>query len=95
MTAITWVSAANGREAEVPTLPFFCDSLFAEEQSDVGGHRFLSVLNLHPLSTTQAIVEHTLGQAQPEDYRKFERHGLLVAKQGDQQPDGKRVFNRI
>ena len=32
--AITWVSAANGREAEVPTLPFSYDRLFADAQPE-------------------------------------------------------------
>ena len=87
---ITWVSAADGKVAEIRLY----DRLFTEEQPDAGGRDFLAALNPHSLQTVQAMVEPTLATARPEDHFQFERYGYFVADQHDHRPGEKLVFNR-
>jgi len=87
---ITWVSAADGQNAEVRLY----ERLFTEEQPDAGGRDFLQALNPASLRVVQAVVEPGLGAAQPEAHYQFERHGYFVADRRDHQSGGKLVFNR-
>ncbi|MBK0392608.1 glutamine--tRNA ligase/YqeY domain fusion protein [Ramlibacter algicola] len=88
---ITWVSAADGVQAEVRLY----ERLFTVPQPG-GGHDSLD--ELHPASArrVRAYVEPSLGQAAPEQHFQFERLGYFVADRVDHAPGhGKLVFNRI
>ena len=88
---ITWVGAHDGVAATVNLY----DRLFTEEQPDAGGRDFLTAINPNSLHTTQAIVEPSLANAQPEERFQFERHGFFVADRREHQAGTKLVFNRI
>ncbi len=86
---LTWVSVAQGVEAEVRLF----DRLFLEPQPDAGGRDYLSVLNSNSRRVVRAFVEPGLAQAQAEEHFQFERHGYFVADRFDHGP-GRLVFNR-
>lgn len=87
--AITWVSVADGVQAEVRLY----DRLFLDAQPDAGGKDFIEALNPNSLKVVTAYVEPSLAQAQPDDKFQFERHGYFVADRVDHVA-GKPVFNR-
>ena len=86
---ITWVSAADGVEAEVRLY----DRLFTEAQPDAGGKDFLASLNPNSLQTLRAMVEPSLAHCEADTKFQFERHGYFVADRKDHRP-GAPVFNR-
>ncbi|MBC7681966.1 MAG: glutamine--tRNA ligase/YqeY domain fusion protein [Ferruginibacter sp.] len=85
---ITWVSVADGLQAEVRMY----DRLFSDAQPDAGGKDFIESLNPNSLKVVQAIVEPSLAAAKADDKFQFERHGYFVADRVDHQA-GKPVFN--
>jgi len=87
--AITWVSVADGVQAEVRLY----DRLFLDAQPDAGGKDFIEALNPNSLKVVTAYVEPSLAQAKPDDKFQFERHGYFVADRQDHVA-GKPVFNR-
>ncbi|MBU7572915.1 MAG: glutamine--tRNA ligase/YqeY domain fusion protein [Hydrogenophaga sp.] len=87
--AITWVSVADGVQAEVRLY----DRLFLDAQPDAGGKDFIEALNPNSLKVVTAYVEPSLAQALPDDKFQFERHGYFVADRQDHVA-GKPVFNR-
>lgn len=87
--AITWVSVADGVQAEVRLY----DRLFLDAQPDAGGKDFIEALNPNSLKVVTAYVEPSLAQAKPDDKFQFERHGYFVADRKDHAA-GKPVFNR-
>jgi glutaminyl-tRNA synthetase len=87
--AITWVSVADGVQAEVRLY----DRLFADAHPDAGGKDFLQALNPHSLRIVSAYLEPSLAQAQPDQKFQFERLGYFVADRLDHRP-GHPVFNR-
>jgi len=87
--AITWVSVADGVQAEVRLY----DRLFLEAHPDAGGKDFLQALNPDSLRVVTAYVEPSLAQAHPDQKFQFERFGYFVADRSDHAP-GKPVFNR-
>ncbi|WP_374641330.1 glutamine--tRNA ligase/YqeY domain fusion protein [Hydrogenophaga sp.] len=89
--AITWVGAADGREAEVRLY----DRLFTDPQPDAGGKNFLDALNPDSLKVVTAVVEPSLAAAKPDQKFQFERHGYFVADRADHGVNGKVVFNRV
>ncbi len=89
--AITWVGAADGREAEVRLY----DRLFTDPQPDAGGKNFLDALNPDSLKVVTAYVEPSLAAAKPDQKFQFERHGYFVADRADHGVGGKVVFNRV
>ncbi|MFC3685050.1 glutamine--tRNA ligase/YqeY domain fusion protein [Hydrogenophaga luteola] len=89
--AITWVGAADGREAEVRLY----DRLFTDPQPDAGGKNFLDALNPDSLKVVTAYVEPSLAAAKPDQKFQFERHGYFVADRTDHGVGGKVVFNRV
>ena len=89
--AITWVGAADGREAEVRLY----DRLFTDPQPDAGGKNFLDALNPDSLKVVTAYVEPSLAAAKPDQKFQFERHGYFVADRVDHGVGGKVVFNRV
>ena len=89
--AITWVGAADGREAEVRLY----DRLFTDPQPDAGGKNFLDALNPDSLKVVTAYVEPSLAAAKPDQKFQFERHGYFVADRADHGVVGKVVFNRV
>ena len=89
--AITWVGAADGREAEVRLY----DRLFTDPQPDAGGKNFLDALNPDSLKVVTAVVEPSLAAAKPDQKFQFERHGYFVADRADHGVGGKVVFNRV
>lgn len=88
--AITWVSVADGVQAEVRLY----DRLFLDAQPDAGGKDFIEALNPNSLKVVTAYVEPSLAQARPDDKFQFERHGYFVADRKDHVA-GKPVFNRV
>ncbi len=88
--AITWVSVADGVQAEVRLY----DRLFLDAQPDAGGKDFIEALNPNSLKVVTAYVEPSLAQAKPDDKFQFERHGYFVADRQDHVA-GKPVFNRV
>ncbi len=87
--AITWVSVADGVQAQVRLY----DRLFADAHPDAGGKDFLQALNPDSLKAVTAYVEPSLAAAQPDQKFQFERFGYFVADRIDHKP-GKPVFNR-
>ncbi len=87
--AITWVSVADGVQAEVRLY----DRLFLDAQPDAGGKDFIEALNPNSLMVVTAYVEPSLAQAKPDDKFQFERHGYFVADRQDHVA-GKPVFNQ-
>jgi len=88
--AITWVSVADGVQAEVRLY----DRLFLDAQPDAGGKDFIEALNPNSLKVVTAYVEPSLALARPDDKFQFERHGYFVADRKDHVA-GKPVFNRV
>ena len=88
--AITWVSVADGVQAEVRLY----DRLFTDAQPDAGGKDFLTLLNPGSLKVVTAYVEPSLAAAKADDKFQFERFGYFVADRKDHAA-GKPVFNRI
>jgi len=89
--AITWVSVADGVQAEVRLY----DRLFAEAHPDAGGKDFLQSLNPDSLKVVTAYVEPSLAGAQPDQKFQFERFGYFVADRADHVSGTKPVFNRV
>jgi glutaminyl-tRNA synthetase len=89
--AITWVSVADGVQAEVRLY----DRLFAEAHPDAGGKDFLQSLNPDSLKVVTAYVEPSLAAAQPDQKFQFERFGYFVADRLDHVSGAKPVFNRV
>ncbi len=89
--AITWVSVADGVQAEVRLY----DRLFAEPHPDAGGKDFFQSLNPNSLKVVTAYVEPSLAQAQPDQKFQFERFGYFVADRLDHVAGAKPVFNRV
>ncbi len=89
--AITWVSVADGVQAEVRLY----DRLFAEAHPDAGGKDFLQSLNPDSLKIVKAYVEPSLAQAQPDQKFQFERFGYFVADRLDHVAGTQPVFNRV
>ncbi len=89
--AITWVSVADGVQAEVRLY----DRLFAEAHPDAGGKDFLQSLNPDSLKVVTAYVEPSLAGAQPDQKFQFERFGYYVADRLDHVVGAKPVFNRV
>ena len=88
--AITWVSAADGVQAEVRLY----DRLFLDAHPDAGGKDFIEALNPNSLKVVTAYVEPSLATAKPDEKFQFERHGYFVADRKDHVA-GKPVFNRV
>jgi glutaminyl-tRNA synthetase len=88
--AIHWVSAKEGREAEVRLY----DRLFTVPDPDGVEDGFVSVLNPDSLQTVTAWVEPMLAGAEPESVCQFERVGYFVADRRDHAVGEKLVFNR-
>ncbi|MFM8757606.1 MAG: glutamine--tRNA ligase/YqeY domain fusion protein [Limnohabitans sp.] len=88
-SAITWVSVADGVQAEVRLY----DRLFADAHPDAGGKDFLQTLHPHSLRIVSAYLEPSLAQAQTDQKFQFERLGYFVADRLDHRP-GHPVFNR-
>jgi glutaminyl-tRNA synthetase len=89
--AITWVSVADGVQAEVRLY----DRLFMDAQPDAGGKDFLLSLNPDSLKVVTAYVEPSLAAAQPDQKFQFERFGYFVADRADHVAGAKPVFNRV
>ena len=89
--AITWVSVADGVQAEVRLY----DRLFMDAQPDAGGKDFLQSLNPDSLKVVTAYVEPSLAAAQPDQKFQFERFGYFVADRADHVAGTKPVFNRV
>ncbi|MDP2368895.1 glutamine--tRNA ligase/YqeY domain fusion protein [Rhodoferax sp.] len=87
--AITWVGAANGRQAEVRMY----DRLFVDAQPDAGAKDFIESLNPNSLKVITAIVEPSLANAKAGQQFQFERHGYFVADRVDHVQGSKPVFN--
>ncbi len=87
---ITWVSAADGVEAEVRLY----DRLFSVAQPDTADKNFLEELNPDSLKVVTAYVEPSLALSKPDDRFQFERHGYFVADRKDHAAS-KPVFNRV
>ena len=85
---VTWVSVADGLDAEVRLY----DRLFTESQPDAGGRDFLASLNPDSLKVVRAVVEPSLASARADDKFQFERHGYFVADRVDHAPN-RPVFN--
>ncbi|MGE0100501.1 MAG: glutamine--tRNA ligase/YqeY domain fusion protein [Hydrogenophaga sp.] len=88
--AITWVSVADGVQAEVRLY----DRLFLDAQPDAGGKDFIEALNPDSLKVVTAYVEPSLAAAKPDEKFQFERHGYFVADRADHEI-GEPVFNRV
>ncbi len=87
---IHWVSATEGRQAEVRVY----DRLFNHEAPDKGDAGFLDHLNPNSLETIEgAWIEPGLASAEPEQGFQFEREGYFVADRRDHSPD-RPVFNK-
>jgi glutaminyl-tRNA synthetase len=88
---IHWVSAQHACPTEVRLY----DHLFAAENPDdvPEGGTFLDHLNPQSLEVITAMLEPSLGEAQPGDAFQFERCGYFVVDTVDSQ-DRKPVFNR-
>ena len=89
--AITWVSVADGVQAEVRLY----DRLFADAHPDAGGKDFLLSLNPDSLKVVTAYVEPSLAAAAAGQQFQFERFGYFVADRVDHVAGGKPVFNRV
>jgi glutaminyl-tRNA synthetase len=87
--AITWVSVADGVNAEVRLY----DRLFLDAQPDAGGKDYLESLNPNSLNVITAIVEPSLANAVAGQNFQFERHGYFVADRVDHVQGNKPVFN--
>ncbi|MDP3190278.1 glutamine--tRNA ligase/YqeY domain fusion protein [Rhodoferax sp.] len=88
--AITWVSVADGVQAEVRLY----DRLFSDPHPDAGGKDFIEALNPDSLKVVTAYVEPSLAAAKPDEKFQFERHGYFVADRVDHEI-GEPVFNRV
>ncbi|RZI74555.1 MAG: glutamine--tRNA ligase, partial [Rubrivivax sp.] len=88
--AITWVSVADGVQAEVRLY----DRLFSDPHPDAGGKDFIEALNPDSLRVVTAYVEPSLAAAKPDEKFQFERHGYFVADRVDH-VTGEPVFNRV
>jgi glutaminyl-tRNA synthetase len=87
---IQWVSAREGRQAEVRLY----DRLFNHPAPDKGDRDFLAHINPDSLRVVKAAwIEPALAGAQPEQGFQFEREGYFVADRYDHRP-GAPVFNR-
>jgi glutaminyl-tRNA synthetase len=88
---IHWVSAEHAGEVEVRVY----DRLFVVEDPSATdeGQSFLDHLNPNSLTTSTALVEPALTQAQIDDRVQFERLGYFIVDT-DSTPE-KLVFNRI
>ena len=89
--AITWVSVADGVQAEVRLY----DRLFSDPQPDAGGKDFIEALNPESLKVVSAFVEPSLALAEPDQKFQFERFGYFVADRVDHVAGSKPVFNRV
>ncbi|MDO9146585.1 MAG: glutamine--tRNA ligase/YqeY domain fusion protein [Hydrogenophaga sp.] len=89
--AITWVSVADGVQAEVRLY----DRLFSDPQPDAGGKDFIEALNPNSLKVVTAYVEPSLAAAKPDQKFQFERFGYFVADRVDHVAGSKPVFNRV
>lgn len=89
-SVIQWVSATQGRQAEVRLY----DRLFNHEAPDRGGDDFLAHLNPDSLKVVEDCwVEAALVDAKPEQVFQFEREGYFVADRYEHSAE-KPVFNR-
>jgi glutaminyl-tRNA synthetase len=87
---IHWVSATEGRRAEVRLY----DRLFTHEAPDKGGDDYMNYINPGSLEVRQdCIVEPGLAEARSEQNFQFERQGYFVADRHDHNSDHP-VFNR-
>ncbi len=87
---IQWVSATQGKKAEVRVY----DRLFLNEAPDRGGDDFKQYLNPNALTVlTDCYIEPSLAEAAPETGFQFEREGYFVADRYDHTTD-KPVFNK-
>ena len=89
--AITWVSVADGVQAEVRLY----DRLFSDPNPDAGGKDFIEALNPESLKVVTAFVEPSLALAKPDQQFQFERFGYFVADRVDHVAGSKPVFNRV
>jgi glutaminyl-tRNA synthetase len=88
--AIHWVSAEEGREAEVRLY----DRLFSVEAPDEVEEGFISALNPDSLDVVKAWIEPLLADSAPESIYQFERVGYFVADRRDHVAGERLVFNR-
>ena len=87
---IQWVSASEGRTAEVRLY----DRLFSDEAPDKGGKDFLACLNPESLRVIdEAWIEPSLVDAEAEQGYQFEREGYFVADRLDHSSE-RPVFNK-
>ncbi|WP_211828297.1 glutamine--tRNA ligase/YqeY domain fusion protein [Kistimonas asteriae] len=76
---IHWVSASQGRQAELRIY----DRLFTHEAPDRGEEDFMKYVNPESLQVVQAWIEPGLADAAPEQGFQFEREGYFVADRVD------------
>ena len=89
--AIHWVSTRDAVDGEIRIY----DRLFTEENPDAAEEGFLSVMNPGSLTViTNAKLEPSLAEAEPEFRCQFERLGYFVADRRDHLPGKRAVFNR-
>ena len=89
--AIHWVSTRDAVDGEIRIY----DRLFTEENPDAAEEGFLSVMNPGSLTViTNAKLEPSLAEAEPEFRCQFERLGYFVADRRDHVPGKRAVFNR-
>lgn len=86
---IHWLSAKHAQQVEVRLY----DRLFADPYPDAGDKDYKTSLNPDSKETITAYVEHSLRNAEPEQYFQFERNGYFITDRIDTKP-GKPVFNR-
>tara|TARA_R110002110_G_scaffold406421_1_gene626212 strand:- start:2800 stop:4476 length:1677 start_codon:yes stop_codon:yes gene_type:complete len=87
---IHWVSASEGRRAEVRLY----DRLFSDPAPDKGDNEFMQLLNPDSLQVvSEAWIEPSLLEALPEQNFQFEREGYFVADRVDHTA-AKAVFNK-
>ena len=87
---IHWVSATEGKQAEVRVY----DRLFNHASPDRGDHDFMDYINPDSLHTVEAAwIEPSLLEAAPEQSYQFEREGYFVADRYDYSAD-RPVFNK-
>ncbi len=87
---IHWVSASQGKRAQVRLY----ERLFNHEAPDKGDNAFMDHINPDSLKViSNAWIEPSLAEAQPEQRFQFEREGYFVADRYDHRPD-QPVFNR-
>ena len=87
---IQWVSASEGRRAEVRVY----DRLFNDESPDRGDKNYLDFINPDSLKVVkEAWIEASLAAALPEQSFQFEREGYFVADRYDHTSEAP-VFNK-